>query len=508
MFEGIKTKMKGFGGNFGGRTSNHVAASRGRRAMSMPTKKTSPNTALNYELKLIQERSRDAVRNRAFDKNAIRKLVSHEIGSGIKPKFCIEDEEINKAVTELWEKSCKELVGEGIGNFYAGQTLISRGRNESGEVFIRRRRRPSSSNLAVPMQIQIIESEFLDSTYDKTLDNGNIIRAGIELNRRGDRVAYWFFKTHPNDKTIFGNDSNERVRILARDVIHHYIPLRAGQLRGAPINTASLFKSANLDQYDDFELERKKNHASFTGTIEKDAYRDTDGRLLDITGEPYPDDVEVPSVGLDSGVIVELADGERLNLANAETGGEFYVDYMRQQLRTIAADYGIMYEVVTGDWSQLNDRLFRAASDDFKRHMSAIQEIYMISQVCEVVQGWWIDAIVASGRLSLPNFAQDRDQYMACDWIPQGWTYVHPLQDAQAAEKLIELGITTRDKEARKHSMDAAKVQDENIKYRARQAELEAEQGLTNEQDETDGEDLDETDEDSDTDIQRSTPSR
>ena len=56
--------------------------------------------------------------------------------------------------------------------------------------------------------------------------------------------------------------------------------------------------------------------------------------------------------------------------------------------------------------------------------------------------------------------------------------------------------------------MDAAKVQDENIKYRARQNDLEMEQGLTNEQDETDGEDLDETDEDSDTDIQRSTPSR
>lgn len=479
-----------------GRSTPYVAGSRGKRAVVMPNRTFGPNRAVTADLKTTQNRSRDATRNSPYIGNAHRKLVSHEIGTGIKPKFKHENEAIRKAIADLWYDSEKELVAEeATPSFYAAQRLISRSRNESGEIFIRRRRRPASSGLNVNMQIQIIESEFLDPTYnEESLPNGNIIRSGIEFNRRGDRVAYHFYKSHPDERTDIFNNKLERIRVPARDVIHHYMPLRSGQLRGAPINLSAIFKNANLEQYDDFELERKKNHASFTGTIEREARYDDSGKLVDpFTGQPYDfDEDDMPSVKMAAGSIVQLGDGEKMNLYDAEKGGEFYADYMRQQLQAIAAAHGLPYELLTGDWGGLNDRLVRAVMDDFKREMKAIQELFFVAQVCKKVQEWWMDAAVLSGAISLPNYANLRKEYMACDWIPQGWAYVHPLQDLQAAKLAVEMGVSTVEQEARKRSGDAEANLKENIEYRAKKRDMEEENDLgeKNEADTDSGENI------------------
>jgi len=475
-----------------GRSTNYVSGSRGRRAGSMTTRKAGPNSAVVAELRVIQGRSQDASRNSPHIKNAHRQLVSHEIGSGIKPRFELKNPKLNDAITELWSQSCKELVSDGVGNFYAGLRLISRARNESGEVFIRRRRKQSRSSLAVPIQVQILESEMLDASYDDLLTNGNIVRAGVELNRSGERVAYHFFINHPDEKIGFSGLSNERVRVLAKDVIHHFIPTRNGQLRGVPINSASLFKNANLEQYDDYELERKKLKSAFTGTIETEAKWNDKGQQLDaITGQPITGDEETPDVSTTAGSITELAAGETLNLFDAEKGGEFYSDYMRQQLMSIASDHGIPYELMSGDWSQIkSDRLWRSAMNSFKREIGAIQDIYMVGQVCAQVQAWWTDAIVLHDRLTLPNYSTQRSEYLKCDWTPQGWAYEHPVQDLQAAKLGIEMGLTTVHSEARKRSGDAKSAQEENVLYRARQKELEDEHNLT--------EDVDKNESDSD----------
>ena len=399
-------------------------------------------------------------------------------------------QDLNDQLAKLWKISCKELVSGNINNFYAGQRICSRSRNESGEVFIRRRKRSINSGFTVPLQIEILESDYLDPTYDALLSNGNKVRSGIETNRRGQIVAYHFFKEHPSERNRFSGVSGNgffsgfdgsRVRVLARDVIHHHIPVRSGQMRGKPIGVASLFKNASLEKYDDFELERKQIQASFTGSIEREARYAEDGRLLDpLTGQPYPepDDDGTPRLVTNSGQFVHLGDGEKINLFPADKGGEFYADYMRQQLLAIAADHGIMYELVTGDWSKTTDRLYRAAMDDFKREIEAIQNVYMVAQVCEGVQRWWMDAVVFANLVNVDDYANNRNDYLSCEWIAQGWPYMHPLQDVQAAEKLIQNNLSTHAKEARKHSVDADEALTENTDFLARKKKLREENNL------------------------------
>ena len=83
------------------RSTNYTAGSRTARASVMNSRPTGPNSAIRRELALIQSRSQDANRNYPYIRSAIRQLVSHEVGTGIKPKFRVKNETHNAALSAL-----------------------------------------------------------------------------------------------------------------------------------------------------------------------------------------------------------------------------------------------------------------------------------------------------------------------------------------------------------------------------------------------------------------------
>ena len=132
---------------------------------------------------------------------------------------------------------------------------------EGGEAFIRIRLRRPEDNLTVPLQLQVLEPEHVPITYNTVSNNGNAIRCGIEFDSLGRRVAYWMYRSHPNDAMLApmsGADERLLMRVPASEVVHLFRPLRPGQIRGEPWLARALVKLHELDQYDDAELVRKK----------------------------------------------------------------------------------------------------------------------------------------------------------------------------------------------------------------------------------------------------------
>lgn len=87
-----------------------------------------------------------------------------------------------------------------------------------------------NTNMRVPLQLQVLESDFLDSAKSTVGENGNIIRQGIEFDSFNRRVAYWMEQfrpgmieyLHPGEDIRFGNptsdgnyESYERVQLHA-----------------------------------------------------------------------------------------------------------------------------------------------------------------------------------------------------------------------------------------------------------------------------------------------------
>jgi capsid protein len=130
---------------------------------------------------------------------------------------------------------------------------------------------------------------------------------------------------------------------------------------------------------------------------------------------------------------------------------------MKQQLRGACAATGVPYEVLTGDMTGLNDRVMRVLLGEFRRRVSAWQHQIVAFQMCRRVWIWWFDAAVRSGALPISpaDYQANRERYTAVKWMPQGWPYINPVQDIEAAREAVRSGFSTRSAEVSERGEDA-----------------------------------------------------
>lgn len=404
---------------------------------------TTPNTGLLWSLTTLRDRSRRAVRNDGYAKGTIDRLVTNIIGTGIKPLSQAKDPAFRKQVHELWNCWTDQSDADGLLDFYGQQTQAVRGWLEGGEIFSRRRPRLAGDQLCVPLQIQVVEPELVPYTYTGMTPSGNRIRAGIEFDALGRRVAYWF---HPSRPDLDDFAAGEFRRVPADSTIHIFDPLRPGQLRGIPLLTAALVRLYELDKFDDATLLRQQVANLFAGFLRHTTTGDE--TLNPLTGMLPRGTVgrdEKQMVTMEAGTFQELGPGEDVEFSNPPSVGDTYAVFMKQQLRGACAATGVPYEVVTGDLSGLNDRVMRVLLNEFRRRVMAWQHQIVVFQFCRRVWEWWFDSAFISGALPIPaSYIDSPEDWRAVKWMPQGWPYLNPVQDVQAGKDAIRAGFTTR----------------------------------------------------------------
>ncbi|OSM07666.1 putative lambda family phage portal protein [Magnetofaba australis IT-1] len=387
----------------------------------------------------MRARSRDLVRRNAWASNAVDSLVGNLVGTGIKPQSTHVDPATKEKIQSLWLAWTREADAHGMLGFYGLQALVARAMIEGGEVLVRLRNREARDGLAVPLQLQVLEPEHLPAGDSRDMPNGHRIRAGIEFDRIGRRVAYHLLREHPGESPMLFR-AGEASRVLAGDVCHIFKPLRPGQLRGEPWMAQALVRLHELDQYDDAELVRKKTAALIAGFITKPDPE------LGVGGEDgdKPDDEGAVPVTWAPGTMQVLLPGEDVKFSDpADVGGQ-YGEFMRTQLRAVAVGLGLTYEQLTGDLTGVNYSSIRAGMVEFRRRMEQIQRMVLIHQFCRPVWERWMDQAVLSGALPLPDYPKRRREYLAVKWIPQGWQWVDPQKEFNAIIWAIRAGLVSR----------------------------------------------------------------
>jgi lambda family phage portal protein len=399
----------------------YESAGSGRRLQRWTSSAGSMNALLLNDLETLQTRSRDAVRNNPYAANILDVIVANAIGTGIKPQSLANEK---AKIDAFWLDWTDVADADELQDFYGLQGLILRSVAESGECFVRFK---TNRNLRVPLQLQVLESEFLENTT-QLLANGNRLVGGIELDPQGRRIAYHLHKNYPGDDSFSGD---ETVRIPAKEVLHIYKPMRPGQLRGEPWLARVLLKLHELDQYDDAELVRKKTAAMFAGFVTR---LDPESSML---GEGAPNETGQAFAGLEPGTMQFLEPGEDVRFSQPGDVGGTYEAFIRQQLRSIAVGMGITYEQLTGDLSGVNYSSIRAGLVEFRRRIAMIQHHLMVFQLCRPVWNRWFELAILNNQLPF-----DADPKVK--WIPQGFDWVDPLKDINAQVMSIKNGLKSR----------------------------------------------------------------
>ena len=403
------------------------AATTGRRAL--PESDAGPSSAVVNAGASLVSKSRKLVANNGAAKQIIRTLTSDIIGTGIKPQS--QDPELQR----LWKRWARQT------RHYDVQSLATRSMLEGGDCLARFRIRRPEDGLTVPLDIQLIESEQLPHSKSETWGQNRII-AGVEVGPLGPRrpEAYHILRRHPGDAGYFGLPNYaDTVRVPARDMLHLMIEERPNQVRGVPHLTATAILLHELHTYLDAEAVRKRVVAMIAGFIKK---RPGDPDDPNVGGPVSQEDDGAAVVQWEPGTLADIGEDEIEFVQPADVGGNFDA-YIKAQYRAVAASAGVLYEHVTGEYSDMNDRLYRGAILNYRREIQRLQQLVVVARFCQPVWERFVDTAILSGAYRVPEGVGVEDLYDVA-WVPQGWDYIHPVQEIDAAQKAVAAGFKSR----------------------------------------------------------------
>lgn len=402
-------------------------AAKGRRADGWKVDSTSPDRELLPVISLLRDRSRDFVRNNPYAKNAVDVLVTNTIGTGIMPTPATKDTKLKDRVLDVWKAwaETKACDFNGELNFYGLEELALKSMFESGEVFIRKRYTTLKNAIGqkqIPIQLQIIECDLLDPTKNQPeLPNGGKLVAGKEFDADGRVVAYWMYKVHPSE-ALGGLIS---VRIDASEIIHIYHKTRPGQTRGVPAGVSSFLRLRDIDDYEDAQIMRQKIAACFSVFI-------TDPSEDAIPTAPGAEPSELID-RVEPGMIEHLSAGKQVAFASPPAA-EGYEPYIRSTLRSVAAGYGVTYEAMAGDLSNVNFSSGRMGWLEFYRRVVSFQFNTVVPRMCDGVWDWFFEAAIISGLLS------KNDRCLA-KWTPPRREMIDPAKEIKALREEVRSGF-------------------------------------------------------------------
>ena len=404
-----------------------------------------PNAVAQISGPEMVRRSRDLVRNTAHGRRAVGLVATHVVGIGIKPRFLCRNEKVRKALAELFEAWVTVADAGEVLDFYGLQALAVREMAEGGEAFARMRVRRLSDGLPVPLQLQLLPTEQVPLAFSQP-NGANWVTQGIERDGLDRRVAYWCYQQHPSDWA--GGKVPSQVLpqpVPAEDVCHLFNQVRIGQLRGLPWLAAAIATLKQAADYVDAELLRKQLAAAIVAFVKKTMADDTSPADMAAAFGVLQDQLggDLPTVSMEPGTVQYLNPGEEITFAQPPDVGANYEAFLNHSHRGVAMAVDVLYEEMTGNWKDTNDRTFRAQFNTFRRQVQQWQYGLAVAQFCAPVGRRFIELAVASGAIKVPKSVTATDLQRIA-WLPQRHEYIQPVQDVQATGLELAYGLTSR----------------------------------------------------------------
>lgn len=396
--------------------AQYDAARRGRRTAGWRAAPTGPNAETRGDLQTLRDRHRDLARNNPWARRAISSIVVNTIGSGIRAQWPTEKEQ--ELWTNWWESTAPDADGTSTG--YGLQALILRSAVESGATLIGRR--PVDAEF--PLKIQVMEPDFIDLSKSSK----NRLIQGVQFKSDNSRRGYWLFDNHP------GENNSTRLSVFrsANDFAHIYRLDRPGQVHGVPWGVGSMLRLRMLDDYQDAILERQRLAACYMG------FRRIPDPLL-------AKEVDVDYQFMEKfepGIFEDLPPGWDIEFSSPPQP-ENDQQFQTTILRAVAADYGIPYEVLTNDLSQVNYSSARMGWSEFERNIDAWRWNMLVPQAMGPIVKWFREAAALVGvKVTEPL------------WTAPARTMVDASKDLPPIIDAIRAGLMTTPEAIRKQGYD------------------------------------------------------
>ena len=357
-------------------------ARKSRRTQSWVATNRGPNADIKGAIGTLITRCQDLVDSDPWCGRAVSVIVNNTIGEGI--------EGAPAKATKAYNRGWQEWASSPLCDFYEKlnlfglQSLAMRTVAVRGSVLVRKHIAPDLFREGlVPLQIQVMEPDWLDSTRD----DGMTIVGGKTYDSRGKWTGAWLWDQHPGESGISGLRMKSEW-VPKSELLHIYDVRRPGQYTGVPWGAAALLLARDITDYASAELLKQKLAACFAGFV-TDANPDSDEEGDDITETIEP------------GLIQRLGAGQSMTFSDPPKV-EGFGDFMPYNLRALAAAWGITYESLTGNLSDVNFSSGRMGWLEFHRNVGHWRWNITIPQMLDPIGGWYreLAQLTISGRIA------------------------------------------------------------------------------------------------------------
>lgn len=367
----------------------------------------------------MRARARDLEKNSEVLNSIISTFERNVISTGIElqPKIMLDDDnenvKLNRQILEKWWQWAENCDIAHMYNFEEIQRIVLRRKIVDGGIIILKTYSKKNG-----FRLQLKEVDSLDTALF-----GENVYSGIETDKFGKVINYHFTgneKANPNNVIFIANRN------------------RPMQVREITPIASVMSVIAHLNSYMEAVTVKERLLACFGVAITRQNDVRTNGRALTIDKQSgYPEEKISP------GMKLHLQPGESVTAINPTPGsGSNIDDFIKVLLRLIGASLGISYESISRDMSNSTYSSARQALLDDQRTFKVWQD-ELIYKFCREVYRSWLDFMVLSGEIDIPDYYSNSYKYQNHVWIPPGWSWIDPLKDIKASQYAVSSGMDT-----------------------------------------------------------------
>jgi len=399
--------------------------------------------------KIIVARSRDLWMNNDYAKRYIDMVSTNVVGPDgvvlqnkaydipptVKQKGKL-DEWANYLIEDaFWRWGEKYCDVTGTLSWLDLQRLTAETAARDGEIFIRKIK---SFQNPFKFAIQVLETDYCpDDLNVLELPNGNRIVMGVELNKWGQPVAYYFTARHPGDSEYLYY-LDKYLRIPAEEIDHIFLKTRPGQTRGIPWLAVAMTRLKMLGAYEEAEVIAARVAACKMGFFQSEPPEIG-------TGKAYKGDAKdsdnTPITEAEPGILEELPPGLKFQAWDPQHPNSNFGIFMKSVLRGVASGLGVSYNTLANDLESTSYSSGRIGVLDERDSWRKIQR-WFVSALHQKIFEPWLEMALLTSQIPLP--VSKMDKFNQATWHPRGFDWVDPQKDATATIESINFGLKTR----------------------------------------------------------------
>lgn len=386
----------------------------------------------------VRARARDLERNSDIMNSVIGAYKRNVFGGGYRLRANSGKESLDNQLEKLWKIWCKKQNCDvtGTQSFNALMRMaIQRKKIDGGMIFLKR----YTSGGMVPLKLQALEVDELDTDSMRPHNKGNKVVGGIEYNSYNRPVGYWI-----KQYSIDGMDVVNPIYIEAKDVIFFFTKHRPSQIREMSDMTPTITRIRDVNEFMRAVSVKERILSCLSVFIERALPEagQTPGRGSrgGITGSDGAEE-RYQGKTLTPGMIQYLNKGDKAQVVNPSGQATDATAYTKQEIRLIGSGQGLSYETISRDMSESNYSSARQGliEDDLTYMDDKEQLIEIMDEIYES----FVISLVLAGKVEIADFWSNKEIYLDHSWIHAPKRWIDPVKEANANKIALNTGQKT-----------------------------------------------------------------